>query len=537
MNEFYHNKGIDMLKLGCTLPNLANICLHISTDSNFYPFTESDKDLLEKIREDMVGGPSIVFTRKAVVDETFIHRTSNLCKSIVGIDASQLYPYTMCQTKPTGLYTRWGYDSETKKFTACQNKSRSFENMVLSYFQQSRPDCKIQSNVTTGRQKKIDCFSVDGICYHYKTVFEAMGCFFHYFPCQETCPSSTDNEIMGGIKKREQDQMRKEYIQQKGYENIEMWECEWWRLYKTDAPVKSYLRANFPYKRPLSEEQLLQRIIDGQLFGHVQCDIEVPEHLRDYFSNFPPIFKNTVVSRDDIGNLMKEYAEKEGIMTQPRRMLISSFHLTNGTIITPSLLFYLKLGLVCKKIHRFVQYTPRKCFNNFVQSAVDARRQGDENPNSSVVVETMKLLANSSYGHQIMDRSRHTVTKYLNDEKTHSAINSKMFKRLNHITDQLYEVELVKSEIEHREPIIVGFFILQYAKLRMLELYYNFFKKFCDTDKYEELEMDTDSFYLALSEKKLKDVILPEKRAEWNQIRSEDCTENFTANATDNFST
>ena len=81
---------------------------------------------------------------------------------------------------------------------------------------------------------------------------------------------------------------------------------------------------------------------------------------------------------------------------------------------------------------------------------MDARRQGDENPNSSVVDETMKLLANSSYGYQIMDRSRHTVTKYLNEEKTHSAVNSKMFKRLNHITDQLYEVELVKPEIELR---------------------------------------------------------------------------------------
>ena len=83
-----------------------------------------------------------------------------------------------------------------------------------------------------------------------------------------------------------------------------------------------------------------------------------------------------------------------------------------------------------------------------------------------------------------MNRRRHTVTKYLTDEKTHSAINSKMFKRLNHITDQLYEVELVRSEIEHSEPIIVGFFILQYAKLRMLGFYYNFFEKFCDTDKY-----------------------------------------------------
>ena len=96
-------------------------------------------------------------------------------------------------------------------------------------------------------------------------------------------------------------------------------------------------------------------------------------------------------------------------------MLISGFILLNGTIITPLLLFFLKLGLVCKKIQRFVQYTPRRCFNNFVQSVVDARRQGDENPNSSVVAETMKLLANSSYGYHIMDRSRNTVTKYLND--------------------------------------------------------------------------------------------------------------------------
>ena len=124
MIEFYHNKGIDMLKLGCTLPNLANICLHKSTDSKFYPFIEPDKDLLEKIREDMVGGPSIVFTRKAVVDETFIRKSSNLCKSIVGIDASQLYPYLMCQPMPTGLYTRWEYDSDTNRSTARQNKSR-----------------------------------------------------------------------------------------------------------------------------------------------------------------------------------------------------------------------------------------------------------------------------------------------------------------------------------------------------------------------------------------------------------------------------
>ena len=122
MIELYHDKGIDMLKLGCTLPNLANICLQQSTDYKFYPFFSSDSDLLEKIREDITGGPSIVFTRKAVANETFIRKSKNLCKSIVGFDASQLYPYSLCQDMPTCLYTRWDYDEETQKFKARQNR-------------------------------------------------------------------------------------------------------------------------------------------------------------------------------------------------------------------------------------------------------------------------------------------------------------------------------------------------------------------------------------------------------------------------------
>ena len=144
---------------------------------------------------------------------------------------------------------------------------------------------------------------------------------------------------------------------------------------------------------------------------------------------------------------------------------------------------------------------------------MDARK-GDENPNSGAVAETVELTAISSYGYQIMGRSRHTVTKYLTDEKTHAALNSKLFENLDHVNKSLYEVELAKAQIEHREPIIVGFFILQYAKLRMLELYYNFSTNFCGVNKFEELEMGTNSPYLALVEKELENSSRTERRAE-----------------------
>ena len=222
MIAFYHDKDIDLLKLGCTLPNLANTCLHKSTDANFYPFTERDKDLLEKIRGDVVGGPTIVFTRKAVVDETFNLKSANVCKSIVGIDASQVYPYSMCQPMPTGLYTRWDFDSETSRFTPRQNKTRSFENMVMSCFQRKRSECETGGFVTTGRQMKIDCFSVDGFCSHCKTVSEAMGCFYHFCPCQELRPSLTEEDIQRGSKKRELGPLRRHFLQEKGFKVNEM---------------------------------------------------------------------------------------------------------------------------------------------------------------------------------------------------------------------------------------------------------------------------------------------------------------------------
>ena len=108
--------------------------------------------------------------------------------------------------------------------------------------------------------------------------------------------------------------MRKQYIKEKGYNVVEMWECEWWNQYKMTTCVKEHLRESFPDKRPVREESLLEQIRNGKLFGFVQGDIEVPEKLKERFAKFPPIFKNTEIGRHDIGSLMQVYAEKEGLL-------------------------------------------------------------------------------------------------------------------------------------------------------------------------------------------------------------------------------
>ena len=150
-----HDKDIDMLKLGCTLPNVANICSHKSTDAKFYPFTEGDKYLLEKIRGDIVGGPSVVFTRKAVVDETFVRKSANICKSIVGIDASQLHPHSMCQPIPTGLYTHWGFDSETSRFTPRQKRPATLKTWSCLISNEQDQNVKLKASLQQADRRKM----------------------------------------------------------------------------------------------------------------------------------------------------------------------------------------------------------------------------------------------------------------------------------------------------------------------------------------------------------------------------------------------
>ena len=55
-----------------------------------------------------------------------------------------------------------------------------------------------------------------GYCDHCKTVFEAMGCYYHFCFCQEARPL-TDQDIERGNKKKEMENMRREYIKEKGY--------------------------------------------------------------------------------------------------------------------------------------------------------------------------------------------------------------------------------------------------------------------------------------------------------------------------------
>ena len=116
----------------------------------------------------------------------------------------------------------------------------------------------------------------------------------------------------------------------------------------------------------------------------------------------------------------------------------------------------------------------------------------------------------------ITNKERHRQVKFCDDDEVPNLINSPFFRELNPIDDNTYEVQSSKKKIKLDLPLQVGFFVYQYAKLRMLQFYYDFLDKYIDGSDFEYCEMDADSAYIAISGERVEDLVKSDMKDEFN---------------------
>ena len=284
--------------------------------------------------------------------------------------------------------------------------------------------------------------------------------------------------------------------------------------------IKTYLahhRIFTHFKKYLSQGQIIKYIQDGHLFGFVECDIEVPDHLKEYFSEMTPIFKNTEVSLKDIGEFMKEYAKQHNIKDVPRRLLIGSYFGEKIGLSTPLLKWYLEHGLVITNIYTVVEYVPNPAFNTFMIQVAQARLDGNRDKDKTLIAETMKLIGNSSCGKLITNKEKRHDIVYVDETEIGAEIIDNHFYDMTELPNGYYEVEKTKQKINLDLPIHLGVFILNYTKLRMLEFYYDCVDKYLSREDFQMAEMDTDSNYLGISAQSFEALIKPELSEEFEK--------------------
>ena len=120
MKEFYTSLGIDILKDAVSLPGVSEKYILRKTLQPRWGYKPPElyspnKEAYAMLKAAVVGGPSLVFTRKHVAGETRIrshqYDDARVCRRILGYDANSLYPSTMMKEMPCGPGYVKSYDN------------------------------------------------------------------------------------------------------------------------------------------------------------------------------------------------------------------------------------------------------------------------------------------------------------------------------------------------------------------------------------------------------------------------------------------
>ena len=292
---------------------------------------------------------------------------------------------------PSGWFYRRRAETNFKPETQKFNNNSNEAYLWLDWLQKST-GVTIRTAFNQG-EKRIGSrhIPVDGFDRTTRTVYQFHGCWWHGHACKQH--KDCHKELLET--RRERTIETRAYLKRLGYKVIEIRECDWYKQKKKCPQTKKFLSDNHKtptFNKPMTKEQVIQNINDGSLFGMVECDIHVPDELREYFSEMTPIFKNAEIAKDDIGETMKAYADTHKVLNQPRKSLIGSYFGKKLLLTTPLLHWYLQHGLKITHIYQVIEYEKSTCFFDFGEKVANARRAGDIDFTKAILADTMKLL-------------------------------------------------------------------------------------------------------------------------------------------------
>ncbi len=147
----------------------------------------------------------------------------------------------------------------------------------------------------------------------------------------------------------------------------------------------------------------------------------------------------------------------------------------------------------------------------------DKRRKADNDPNLKTLGDSFKLIGNSIFGKSILAKEKLHNHFFCFDDDAEKYVRSSRFRNLHEIGHDVCEIEQSRKTISQNMPIILGFSILNYAKLSVLKFYYDFIQKFIPDHRVSIMETDTDSLYLALTKPTLEQCVSKSKMEEFLQ--------------------
>ena len=225
----------------------------------------------------------------------------------------------------------------------------------------------IRHKLNTGKEKKIGPYPVDGYDTNTNTVYQFHGCYWHGHECWMT--KNVKDQKWRETRQSKYDKTVKTttLIQTQRYKVVEKWEYHFRNEIRRNDKLKTFCDSRKPPtpQRSVTENEILESVASGRLFGMVECDIRVPDKWPsyfqhptmtpyEYFEEMSPLFCTT----DLISEHMQDHIQRFELSEKPRRLLVGGMPGRQMLIATPLLKRYLEHCMVVTKIYQVVEFTP-----------------------------------------------------------------------------------------------------------------------------------------------------------------------------------
>ena len=429
---------------------------------------------------------------------TKIRNGPAVCQAIVGYDCNAIYLWATGLDQCTGPYCYRRKDENYKKHTKRKEKGDyiRYSQMAinwLDWLQETRGISIRHAENHTQGEMRIENLYVDGFCKETNTVFEFLGCYHHGHQCNPKHDLEKWVETQDRIKR----------LQEMGYKVESITQCEW-------------NRDGIPTGEPVvcTQQDIQDTIMRDEVFGIVKVSLHVPDHLKSYFEDFPPLFKNHKIEFNDIGEHMKQFCRTIGRTKGVDRSLISSMKGEGMVMLTPLFKKYMEMGLVCTDIEYILEYNPKPVFKWFVDKVTNDRRRADLDPDLGIIGETSKTQGNACYGYCCIDKMKHNSVRFCAKEDLHRHTADPFFKSMEELDNGMYEIVKKKRKVIQDAPIQVAIAVYSMAKYSLIS-FWQFLNDHLNKELYSLMECDTDSLYIALGRSTIDECVLPEKKENW----------------------
>ncbi|XP_071153082.1 uncharacterized protein [Mytilus edulis] len=229
---------------------------------------------------------------------------------------------------------------------------------------------------------------------------------------------------------------------------------------------------------------------DGYIF---EVDLEYPTSLHSSHSDFPLAPERKHIQVEHLSPYSKELLQNitgKQCLTKIEKLVPNLYDKEKYIVHYRNLQLYVELGLKIKKIHRVLKF--KQC--PWLKKYIDFNTEKRKNAKNEFEKCLYKLMNNSIFGRTLLNTRKHKDVKLCHtEEKLNKETAKPSYASCKIFNENLVAVEKKRVNVLMKQPIYVGFCILDLSKFLMYDFHYNHMKSLYG-DKIRVCFSDTDSF-------------------------------------------